>query len=563
MAYGYRVSEITEFLRPPPITECKQDSQLTKLGLLEDEHKRVPVMVSLGPHLKGSCLPHPDPKDLDTAARGVQRRMLYRPPSPSVGVHAEVKAFTRSWCEKMLTPLSPETDTSFEIWIESTNYPRHRKNELLDVYYAMLGAIQRKDYKCNSHIKWETYVQYKHARNINARVDAFKVFSGPIFKLIEQSLFKLKYFVKKIPVKDRPKFIMERLFRAGSKYGCTDYSCFESLFTKEFMNSCEMVLYEYMVQHLPDGPVWFRIVKDALTGKNICRFRGFIAEVMGTRMSGDMCTSLGNGFANLMIMLFLADKLGLEIDGVVEGDDGLFVSKNGVFPAVEDFESLGMKIKIDVVDTISEASFCGLVFDPDDLINVTDPIAELSGFGWGTGRYASARRSKLNILLRCKGLSLAHQYAGCPILQSLARYSLRITRGTYVDHYIKESGLLSTWERDQLLQALRDEKSVVYKEPPINTRLLVERLYGVTIEVQKHIEDLIDSKDDLLPIDSPLALDLCWPEWLDYSERFTMPRRVTENGMSVNCAWFALPQDRVKFAADKKLEASCWPGAAR
>ena len=158
-----------------------------------------------------------------------------------------------------------------------------------------------------------------------------------------------------------------------------------------------------------------------------------------------MNTSLGNGFSNLMFMAFVCEKLGLNCNGVVEGDDGLFAF-NGNTPSASDFTKYGFNIKLDVHSEISTASFCGNVFDPEDRQIMTCPYDVLSTFGWTTNKYAKSSDKTLKALLRSKSLSLAYQYPGCPILSSLAQYGLRVTKGYNVEKVVYSRNT-SLWDR--------------------------------------------------------------------------------------------------------------------
>jgi hypothetical protein len=278
-------------------------------------------------------------------------------------------------------------------------------------------------------MKDETYPEYKHARAINSRSDEFKCASGPFFKCIEKTLFTLDWFIKKVPIADRPSYIKNRLERMGVSYFAADYTSFESLFTKKLMQTCEFVLYEHCVSEHPLGRAWLSLISEALLGRNVCSFKLFNVSVNATRMSGEMNTSLGNGFSNLMFLLFLCQENGMtDVLAVIEGDDSA-ASGCGKWPSVEDFAKLGLVIKVDMSDSIEEMSFCGLVFDSDECLNVTDPREVLASFGWTSAGYKAMKQNKLKLLLRCKALSLAHQYPGCPIISSLAQYGLRVTRG--------------------------------------------------------------------------------------------------------------------------------------
>jgi len=361
--------------------------------------------------------------------------------------------------------------------------------------------------KVDSFIKDELYPAYKHSRAINSRTDAMKCALGPIFKLIEKEVFSLDWFIKKIPVSERPNYIMDRVYIENGMFVTTDYTAFESLFTPDLMKSCELIMYKYMTKNL-QGHHFTEIIEDLLTGENVCRFKWFTVSILGKRMSGEMCTSLGNGFSNLMAMLFLCEELGSEVVGVVEGDDGLFCVK-GECPTARMFQELGLLIKMDVHNTISTASFCGLIFDPLDRINVTDPIDALLSFGWTSKRYAKSKSKKLKGLLRAKALSLAYSYPGCPILQSLSDYGLRVTHGVRID-----LNALDSWKREQFMLELG--KVRVRKTVPLRTRLLMQDLYNIPIHVQRGIEMYLDGLQDLHALDCAW-INMCVPDkYKDY-----------------------------------------------
>jgi len=294
---------------------------------------------------------------------------------------------------------------------------------------------------------------------------------------------------------------MGLLHREGAKYVATDYTSFESLFVRELMEACEFELYAFMTSRLPSGADFMHLVREVLGGLNLCVFKDFRLMLEACRMSGEMCTSLGNGFSNLMFMKFICKKKGCKhIRGVVEGDDGLFTMV-GTPPTKEDFALLGLIIKVEVHDTISTASFCGLVFDRVDRINVTDPRKVLNNFGWVQRTYASVRPHKLRQLMRCKALSLAYQYPGCPIIAALGAYGIRVTTeqnphrhstAWLFRRYLDRKGG-SLYEREQMLLAMKTVNPYSHKKPGLATRLLVEKLYCISISTQIAIEDYLGS----------------------------------------------------------------------
>jgi len=537
VCYGYRHDEVAV----PIPGEIKDNSNLVFNPEAQniDLASRPPVAVSCGIHVDGASLPRCDPRDPDTMAAGVQKRFLNKPPPISGKLLRRLRRYVTRQLDsgRFGDPLLPTEDVSFETWIDSVDYPEWRKEELRAVWAAMTDIEEDPKFLNNkSFMKDEPYTDFKHARGINSRSDQFKCFSGPVFRLIEKKVFQAPEFIKKVPVQDRPAYIRDRLWTPGSLYFTSDYSSFEALFVRAIMDAVEFVLYKWFTKFLPDK--WFEVVERALGGINVCLFKWFRVTVEATRMSGDMCTSLGNGFSNLMFMEFMCSTLGSECIGVVEGDDGLF-SIRGVIPTAEDFAKLGLIIKCEVHENLETASFCGIVFDNEDGVNVTDPLKVLASTSWLSGKYALAKQGVHLDLLRCKGLSLLYQYPKCPIIVALARYILRVTRGRDLRRVL-ENRNLNSYEREWLADILDDEKrlrllSMLTAEIPDNTRLLVERLYGISWENQLATEKYLDGLTKI----QPLSLDwLIFPEaWYAYDNEYfqTVPR--TEVDRPVR-AWY-------------------------
>jgi len=517
-AWGYRYGEVAL----PKIIGIKNDLVVKINKSRVDPNKREVVQVSLGPHVIGAAACHVDCDDPDTVAAGVYKRVGLDPPPADVNEVAGLKTFVRKWVRENLVPLDPNSDASFEAWLVRCPYPEWRKKQLSAAYSEVIDIYRQVEfYLVNSHGKDETYPDWKHFRGINSRLDQFKAAIGRFFKLIEDVVYSHPSFIKHVPVSERPAYIVDRLYAVGATYYMTDYTAFESQFVAEIMKACEFELYSYMTSFLPEGRGFMDLVDTVLAGSNHCRFRNVSVDVNATRMSGEMCTSLGNGFSNLMFMLYTCERVGAtNVVGVVEGDDGLF-RMTGQPPTQSDFAKLGLTIKAEVQHDLCKASFCGIIFDLEDQINVTDPREVLVTFGWTTRIYKDSRSSVLKSLLRCKALSLAHQYPGCPIIAALARYALRVTRSCDVRKY-SQSNAFNSWEREQLLEAMRDEKKLINRTPGMNTRFLVEDMYGVTVDEQLRVEAYLDAKTDLSPIDLESVHSNMLPAWKKYWDRYVL-----------------------------------------
>lgn len=519
VAFGYDIRDLGSVLLKPV-----KDSLKFKFRKTPITDRRPIVAVQIGPTLN-ACLPKhtPDPYAL---ALGVCKRVAFLPPVPEEGRLSGLRQFVLKWAQTNLVPLHPETDFSFESWISETQYPEWRKNELRAIY----DELPIRDFKYNLEgkkigmfMKDEFYTDFKFPRGIYARKDPFKVVFGPYIKRIEQVVFKHPAFIKYVPVSDRPKYIESYLYRVGAKVVATDFSSFEAQFTKEMMENCEDVLYEYMLSKTP-GYREFLELKTHINGTNVIDNKYFTLELEATRQSGEMNTSLGNGFSNLMFMLYICEQYGCtNIRGVVEGDDGLFVMDNEP-PTPAYFAKFGLVLKAEYVDDISSASFCGIIYHSSDLIPLTDVRKVLATTGWYTGSKWMMKSNKLLAILRCKALSVYHQYNGCPVLTSFA---LAIIRKTMHLHKASKDWVM---RGDKSVSSFQREMFLLYvnaKLPPRATtgygsRLVVEEKFGVPVGVQRQLEKYFDDNDI---VNNPMMIDELQfnvpPQWTKFGDRYT------------------------------------------
>jgi hypothetical protein len=533
-------------------------------GVKSSPEQRKPVATSLGPINSFGALPKPDLDDTASTLAGVIKRAASKHPDPAKGALDELGNFVDEKLVEFFEPLAAGTDTSVETWVQKTNYPEWRKKELLDCYYRFLesGRSRFSDRysRVKSFDKDEHYLEYKFNRGIYSRTDEFKCFVGPYFKAIEEVVYKHPSFIKHVPVNQRAEYIKEMFLGMPGGVDATDYTAFESQFTARVMEMVEVKLYKYMTQHLPDRDIFWRHLR-AITGVQKCTFKRLNVKLPCCRMSGEMCTSLGNSFSNLMFAMFVATKKGAtEIKIVVEGDDGL-MRHNGPELSAEDFARLGLTIKLEHHDRLETASFCGLIFDSEEMINLTDPRKVLSTFGWGDRKYARSRPGKKLRLLRAKALSLAWQYPGCPIISELAQYGLRVTRGVNIGNLYERSN--DWWKREIGLQAQKDEASIPILEPGPRSRALVEELWGISVEAQLGIEHYLRGKNDLSPLSSPWILNVTPDIWSHYSTNYV---RWVIPGMETLESFPSSPERveallRVALSAEKPVQRRCEPSS--
>lgn len=459
--------------------------------------------------------------DGKSSVLGVAKRVGLPTPPIEKKTLKEFRGFVRRWLRRNLTPLPLDTDYSLENWLSHTHYPQWRKDELRRAWVECGGVLKPRHYKCKSFVKVEWYEKFKYPRIINSRSDPFKCMTGPYFHAIEKAVFydqaTRKYFVKGVPVESRAKFIRERLEMDASVYACTDHTAFEAHMTPEILRACEFQLYSYMIAPgTPGRSEFLSHVTRALAGQNTCESKYYTFSISGTRMSGDMCTSLGNGFTNMMVAFYTAWKAGLLCDGIFEGDDGVMrfnATDRSKLPKEEDFAKIGMHVKLEYVDNLNVAKFCGLISHRDLDQNLSDPIEILCKFGWTTSSAKAGGEKVMKELLRAKGLSLWYELRHCPIAQALARYAIRVTEGMRPRFSVDKPGTMDWWDRQVMASYDPSEKYTPIDIDERN-RKLVHDLFGVSPTRQKLIEHYLDEKIDLSPI--PIELigrDLIPDSW--------------------------------------------------
>lgn len=494
------------------------------------------MLISSGAHIRGAMAPHPDTSHAFSMTIGVQKRFAFAPPKPDPTLLAELTSYVQSYCREHLKPLRADTDVSFESWLLKTPYPAWRKRALQATYTKLMeNPIDYKQVsKLKSFMKKETYPEYKYPRGINSRTDEFKCLFGPWIKVIEEEIYKLPEFIKHIPVKDRAEYVMNMIYHPNSVYMATDYSQYESHFTKEMMEAIEFVVYKHMTQNMPNEP--FLDMLKILTGCNMCFYRDFMVSLEATRMSGEMNTSLGNGLANFFLTKFVLHKLGYEdhdIKTVVEGDDGLTRVDRTKLPTTQDFKNLGFTIKLDIYEQISEASFCGLVFDPEDRNVITDPKDVLLNYYWvDAQRYGQAKQTKIMELMRAKALSALYQYPGCPVIKAMAAHTLRVTRNnklrfTYdnaYDYAINKEAIDALVDKNW--QFKPEVEELLARPIGMGTRLLVEKKYGISISLQLRLETYFNNSSEWQTFACGELTDLMHPDQIHYFNNYVQSRDV-------------------------------------
>lgn len=280
------------------------------------------------------------------------------------------------------------------------------------------------------------------------------------------------------------------------------------------MELCEFQLYKYMLSKID---AQCGLMCRVMRGKNRCNYKGFQLKVPACRMSGEMCTSLGNGFTNLMVMLFTVEMKGGKVVGVVEGDDGLFATNVDV--TSEDITRMGFDIKIEKKSSFREASFCGIVASEDGT-PLTDPRKVLMNFGWSHSFSISAKLSTRRGLLRAKALSLLHEHPQCPVLTALALRYIKLTAS------YKPIWSRNWYERDLEMQVLKFESEThakVARGISGSVRTQFSHLYDISVNDQLELEAYINMAE-FDELDHPILRKLfcgdAYDDCRDYRRRY-------------------------------------------
>lgn len=456
-----------------PSSTTSDRVSLTNTSVTNPRRRRIARRLPFG-YCRGLC---PIMYDLAYAPNSVaayKARLLRTIPEPDEAVFSRFEKFVMDTIRAEFEPVVAPT---FDEWLEASPYPEWRRQQLRSCHADLRGGAPTKEHcrRVRSFIKCESYPSYKYPRKINSRSDHFKAYSGRFFKAIEAMVYRHPWFVKHDTPEERMAKV-QALKVAGLHYYATDYTAFESHFTAKLLKACEVALYRHALSSYPEAS---EVIARAICGQSQMRSRnGVTCELTARRMSGDMCTSLGNGFTNMMIARFLAHEQGENIVGVVEGDDGLFATR--AILRADDYASIGFTVKIDEVADPCTASFCGLVYGDAGQI-VRDPMRFLQNFGWTTS-CIEAKESTMMELLRAKALSACYETPHCPIIGAVARRALYLTRRSK-----------ARFIQDGYHVAPPDAQDVPAFAPDETTRNLFAELYGISPAAQVALEESISS----------------------------------------------------------------------
>lgn len=449
---------------------------------------------------------HADTSDPHTVIHGMIKRLFKDTEiTPVRKLLTEFRKFVWNYMRIHFDPIPETAKIDLESWLLRTSYTELEKENLRSTWrevFEQFPDMKVSDDQWLEHFyidafpKEEEFEEMKECRGIYARSDVGKCYFGPFAKLMEDIIYytdkkpSIIEFAKKI----KPDQLISWLETEMSEYQTyiqTDFSSFEGSFSPIFMRSCELVMYSFLLQNYRNVYQTFK----KLAGTNLIHTKFFTATIKGCRMSGEMTTSLSNGFSNKMIHLFLAHKHGYKLaKGIVEGDDGVFAFRGKDVPSEKNYSDLGFKIKIEVKRHLWDTKFCSVVFEQLSRSKIYNPTEFLMRLNWSCNPKASTlkagRRRKL-LVLKC--LSYLAQFPNCPVISPIC-YGLLSKINIKIDKKFAESiWRLEKSTRYKLLNIGIDiEKllSTVVRQPEVNnsTRIRMQEVFGFTIAQQLYAE---------------------------------------------------------------------------
>lgn len=506
---GYRPLEVGV----KPHIDVDSSFNIIKKPEIDYISDRKPVLTMIGPMLIGASSPFPDVFDQSSALLGVAKRIACKMPGIDPTLYGEFYHFSKKIIkiEFQNCILTPELDCSVETWLLNCPYTQPRKNSLLRTSEFGLPRSQHMKVKC--FVKREFYSLYKHYRGIYSRTDQFKVFVGPYIALIGKMMFQHQSFIKYVSMELRAEVLYDKYSVPNLKVSSNDFSTFEATFVVLLMK-IELYFFAWVLRFRPERFLIFAYLFIIKTGRNYLVFRAFLVSLIAKRYSGEMDTSNSNGLFNFLLVMFMSYKSGEfsftktgydrpMLYPTIEGDDSLIPHFKNLDHSI--LLRLGAVAKLETFNNAFEASFCGMIFNPDNFQMITDPIRIITKFGFASDRYLTANFKTKRALVRAKSLSLLYTYPNCPIITVMCKRYVYLTRFVAIKELTKALKSLE-WQATVL-----PDLSVKWWLKPhcieLTTRLLMESKFNIPVDLQFYLEEFYEQINNLNPYQCPALLE--------------------------------------------------------
>ncbi len=452
-----------------------------------------PIAEQHGPVIPGCCPYYTDVFHTPTLMSGAQHRQLCEMPvfQKRTFKH-QVRAVVARLLSK-LRPLTVDDVPTWEEWLAAEKSDGASTAEVKDLEEAHMtdsqytGSLPPRYTRGKCHGKNEPYQEPKCLRGICGRHLVFKARWGRFFSAFDKAIVQIEVNGRRVFVKGQtPEQMVRDLAELPGGYDIleNDFSSFEASVSDAIMDIVECEAFRFFFKKVLTKERLAELIADVKT--SVFGYKTFTGVVRGRRKSGDLWTSTGNGFTNLVVLLVAAHMSSTKIVAAkVEGDDSLVVGTLGASKARlnELFLGMGFNAKMTVATTVWDSVFCKKRCNPETLRVMRDPVEVLAKIGWSKSVHVGLSRPKQLQLVRAKALSLAHTTPGVPILQVAAFVMLRQTAGVTVRKaWLRQQ--LGAWDYNRL--SLGENCKFVPPEP--SDRAWCERFYGIPIQTQLAVE---------------------------------------------------------------------------
>lgn len=202
-----------------------------------------------------------------------------------------------------------------------------------------------------------TTKKYKPPRMIQARHITFNISYGCFIKPLEEHVFKgpLKHHFGKGNYDEQARRIIKckQMYKYFTEL---DHDSFDAHITQQMLS----LTHKFYLACYRHNKELRELTKRTLV--NFCRSRqGDKYIVTGTRMSGDVDTSLGNSLINYAIIKHMLELMGLDGEVIVNGDDSIIFTNEpiNISVAVAILKTMNMNSKMKPsVTNIHQVEFC-------------------------------------------------------------------------------------------------------------------------------------------------------------------------------------------------------------
>jgi hypothetical protein len=234
-------------------------------------------------------------------------------------------------------------------------------------------------------------------------------------------------------------------------------------------------------------------------GPHKCNYKGFSYEVPEGRMSGDIITSLGNGFSNLMLIKFFMKKLNIKFVCFVEGDDCVVkparpLSTTEIDNLISSAYELGFIATLEHVGHVNECNFLSTCWNPETMHSYKDASRSLLRLGWSFKARPNDPIKHKRELFKAKLMSELASSPHCPILSPICYKLLQEMSD------IRAKMPWNSWLYEELVKAglnlrIRNNYILILDhqfEPPdvkLSDRICYFETFGVDVQEQLLIEN--------------------------------------------------------------------------